>query len=282
MRSGLEGGAQLVIDYLLGGAEVTASELTEIVGGLDTTNLAISISLILALSAISKLKNILDGPGIATAVILGGIVGILGHWTWLLILLGFLAAGSWATKWGWDEKVAKGFAESEDGHREWSNVVANGGVPGIIAIFAFMFGSWDELLPIYASAIAVAAADTFASEFGCLDNRVRMITTMKRCEPGLNGGWSPNGQLAAAVGAFIIALLTWLLGWFLQGGETSDAAIFIGMVTIVGWLGCQIDSLLGALLENRGLIGKGQVNALSIGAGALIAWQLFPLLGWLT
>ncbi|HJM87270.1 MAG TPA: DUF92 domain-containing protein, partial [Candidatus Thalassarchaeaceae archaeon] len=148
----------MVIDYLLNGVQVATSDLTEIVGGLDELNLLVSISLVIILTVVSKLKNILDGPGIATAIILGSIVGILGHWTWLLILLGFLAAGSAATKWRWEEKTEKGFAESEDGHREWSNVVANGGVPGVIAIFAFFNESWDALLPVYGAAIAVAAA----------------------------------------------------------------------------------------------------------------------------
>jgi uncharacterized protein (TIGR00297 family) len=270
----------LVIDYLLGEVEIAAAGITEIVGGLDRTNLVISISLVVLLTVVSKYRNILDGPGIATAIILGSIVGIFGHWTWLVILLGFLSAGSAATKWRLEEKLAKGFAESEDGHREWSNVVANGGVPGVIAIFAFYYGAWDTLLPVYGAAIAVAAADTFASEFGCVDPRVRMITTMKKCEPGLNGGWSPNGQLAAFIGALLIAILTWALGWYLQGGSTTGALQFIGLVTLVGWIGCQIDSLLGATLENRGLIGKGQVNAISIACGAIIAWQWFATLGW--
>jgi len=38
----------------------------------------------------------------------------------------------------------------------------------------------------------------------------------------------------------------------------------------VGWVGCQIDSLLGALLENRGYLTKGSVNALSIAGGVVI------------
>ena len=270
----------MVIEYLLGSVEIAATDLSEIVGGLDNTNLIISISLIVLLTVVSKMRNILDGPGIATAIILGTIVGVLGHWTWLVILLGFLSAGSAATKWRWEEKMAKGFAESEDGHREWSNVVANGGVPGVIAIIAFYNQSWDAMLPIFGSAIAVAAADTFASEFGCVDPRVRMITTMKKCEPGLNGGWSPNGQLAAFLGAIIIAILTWSLGWVLQGGSTIGAIPFIALITLVGWLGCQIDSVLGATLENRGLIGKGQVNALSIACGSLLAWPLFTALPW--
>jgi uncharacterized protein (TIGR00297 family) len=276
----IEEAESLVIEYLLGGVEIAASDISEIVGGLDNTNLIISISLVVLLTVVSKVRNILDGPGIATAIILGTIVGVFGHWTWLVILLGFLSAGSAATKWRLEEKLAKGFAESEDGHREWSNVVANGGVPGIIAIIAFYNQSWDAMLPIYGAAIAVAAADTFASEFGCVDPRVRMITTMKSCEPGVNGGWSPNGQLAAFLGALIIAILTWSLGWVLQGGSTTGVIPFVAVVTLVGWLGCQIDSVLGATLENRGLIGKGQVNAISIACGSIIAWQLFSTLGW--
>ena len=270
----------MVIDYLLSSVQVAATDLNEVVGGLDQVNLMVSISLVIILTVVSKIRNILDGPGIATAIILGTIVGVLGHWTWLLILLGFLATGSAATKWRWEEKSEKGFAEAEDGHREWSNVVANGGVPGIIAIFAFFNQSWDTLLPVFGSAIAVAAADTFASEFGCVDPRVRMITTMKKCEPGLNGGWSPNGQIAAFLGALMISLLTWSLGWILQGGGTEGWFSFIAIVTIIGWIGCQIDSILGATLENRGYIGKGQVNALSIALGAIIAWQWFANISW--
>lgn len=268
-------------ETLFDGVSVAATDVGRIVGGLDPTNLWISVSLVALLTIVSRVRNILDGPGIATAIILGTIVGTLGHWTWLIILLAFLGTGSWATKWRWEEKQAKGLAESEDGHREWQNVVANGGVPGVVAIIAFASGNWDQMLPVYCAAIAVAAADTFASEFGCLDNRVRMITTMKSCEAGMNGGWSPNGQMAAAAGAFMIGVLGWGLGWLLQGGSTGDAITFIGLVTAVGWIGCQVDSVLGATLENRGLIGKGQVNAISIGIGALLAWQLLDYIGWL-
>jgi uncharacterized membrane protein len=53
---------------------------------------------------------------------------------------------------------------------------------------------------------------------------------------------------------------------------------FVLSVTIIGFIGCQIDSLFGAILENRGLIGKGTVNALAIGSGALIACCLHPII----
>ena len=46
---------------------------------------------------------------------------------------------------------------------------------------------------VFGAAVSVAAADTFASEFGCLDENVRMITTLKKCEAGINGGFSKTG-----------------------------------------------------------------------------------------
>jgi uncharacterized membrane protein len=45
-----------------------------------------------------------------------------------------------------------------------------------------------------------------------------------------------------------------------------------GILAVIGWLGCQIDSYLGALLENRGYLTKGSVNALAITGGVLMMW----------
>ncbi len=39
----IEEAKSLVIEYLLGGVEIAATDITEIVGGLDETNLIISI-----------------------------------------------------------------------------------------------------------------------------------------------------------------------------------------------------------------------------------------------
>jgi len=194
----------------------------------------------------------------------------LGHWTWLLILLGFLLSSHKATKWRFDEKTALGLCESSDGHRGWTNVVANGAIPGLICIYAYLSEDWTNVVWIFGAAVAVAASDTFASEIGCLDPRVRMITTFKPCQQGENGGFSPNGQLAAAVGSSVVALLT-ALAWRLtvDAGEV-EAMQLTGVLALIGWLGCQIDSYLGALLENRGYLTKGSVNALAITGGVVL------------
>ncbi|MEC7168262.1 MAG: DUF92 domain-containing protein [Candidatus Thermoplasmatota archaeon] len=241
-------------------------------GGFVSGNIIITTLLIIALVSASLRARILDKNGVIAAALLGFFVGSLGHWTWLLLLLCFLLSSHVATKWRFEEKTARGLNESSDGHRGWINVAANGGMPALVALLAFVLEDWEHGLWMFAAAVAVATSDTWASEIGCLDNRVRMITTFKPCEAGVNGGFSPNGQLAAAVGGILIgisALIASLVMFSLEIGESIQLA---GVVAGLGFIGCQIDSLLGAVLENRGFLTKGSVNALSIIAGVGLMW----------
>ena len=249
----------------------------EMVGGIDQTNLMISFVLILILMIVSRVRHILNEAGTWAAALLGLGVAIGGHWTWLVILLSFLCAGFAATRWRYEEKRKHGFHEGDEGERDWTNVVANGGVPLIISILAISSEDWESLFPVFTAAVAVAASDTFASEFGALDERVYMITTMKKCEQGVNGGFSPNGQLAALSGALLIALIAAGLGMLVGADAMYSPLEFILSISLIGFMGCQIDSLLGAVLENRGYIGKGMVNTLAIASGALIACYFHPI-----
>ena len=104
----------------------------------------------------------------------------------------------------------------------WTNVIANGGLPGLVVILTFLEGDWENGVWLFTASVAVAASDTFASEIGCMDKRVRMITTFKKCEPGINGGFSPNGQLAAALGAFTMGMMALALYWLPSGHFVAD------------------------------------------------------------
>ena len=75
----------------------------EMVGGMAQTNLVISFALILILMIVSRVRHILNETGTWAAAILGLGVAIAGHWTWLVILLGFLTAGFAATRWRYDD-----------------------------------------------------------------------------------------------------------------------------------------------------------------------------------
>lgn len=239
--------------------------------GPNTGNILVTLLLVTFLLIASSRAKMLDKSGSRAAALLGLVVGGLGHWTWLLILLGFLLSSHKATKWRFDEKKELGLSESSDGHRGWTNVVANGAIPGLICIYAYLSDDWETVVWIFGAAVAVAASDTFASEIGCLDPRVRMITNFKPCVQGENGGFSPNGQLAAAVGSLVVAVLT-LVAWMLttsDAGSTNGLQLFL-VLALIGWLGCQVDSYLGALLENRGYLTKGSVNALAISSGVVL------------
>lgn len=238
--------------------------------GPNTGNLVVTVALVALLLFMSSKARMLDTTGSRAAAVLGLVVGGLGHWTWLLILLGFLLSSHKATKWRFDEKTALGLCESSDGHRGWTNVVANGAIPGLICIYAYLSEDWTSVVWIFGAAVAVAASDTFASEIGCLDPRVRMITTFKPCQQGENGGFSPNGQLAAAVGSTVVALLTYVSWSLMAEDSTANGLQLTAALAVIGWLGCQIDSFLGALLENRGYLTKGSVNALAITGGVVL------------
>ena len=241
-------------------------------GGFVDGNLLVTSVLILGLITASLRANILDKQGIIAAAILGFFVGCLGHWTWLLLLLCFLLSSHIATKWRFEEKTERGLNESSDGHRGWINVAANGGMPALVALLTFLLEDWESGLWMFAAAVAVATSDTWASEIGCLDDRVRMITTLKSCEAGVNGGFSPNGQLAAASGGLLIGVSALAASLVMFSATINDQFMLAAIVAGLGFLGCQIDSVLGAVLENRGFLTKGSVNALSIIAGVALMW----------
>ena len=94
--------------------------------GLNQGNLAVVGALIVALLFMSTRAKVLDKSGLVAAVVLAAVVGGLGHWTWLLLLLSFLASSHYATKHRFEEKAAKGMSESGDGSRvgpTWSPTV---------------------------------------------------------------------------------------------------------------------------------------------------------------
>ena len=91
---------------------------------------------------------------------------------------------------------------------------------------------------------------------------------------------SPTGTFAALSGSLIIATVTALMNPYSHDGFHHDATLLADsrglafvLITIVGWIGCQVDSVLGALLENKGYIGKHSVNFLATLSGAMMAFM---------
>ena len=112
-----------------------------------TYDQTILLGLVLMLLIITGARDMLDPSGIAMAVIVGLVVSLMGHWTWLVILMTFLLIGSTATKWRFEEKLVLSIAEENEGTRGWRNVLANGAAPMAVATVHWFTGdpNWNYL-----------------------------------------------------------------------------------------------------------------------------------------
>lgn len=246
------------------------------------------IAQVLAVGAIGVYtyrRDMLNAAGAFTAFLMGALIVLFTNFFWLILLFMLLGLGSAATRFRFAEKQAKKVSEKAGGRRSTRNVIGNGLAPAVFAVAApfIAASSWGPNVAAvaYVSSIAVAAADTFASEFGSLAKSVRLITTFRRVPAGVDGGVSWQGQLAAAMGGAIIALLgALLLGVLTKGDLQMDVTPWtLGLPAAMGFLGCQIDSVLGATLEGGGLFTKEETNLLSIAAGAVLGLVLAIALG---
>ena len=245
-------------------------------------SILISTVLCGVLSALAYRREVLTLDGTIAAFAVGMVIGVLGDVTWLLLLLFFLLSSFLATRYRFALKEAMGVQEGAKGERRAANVLANGVAPMAVAVLSALGVPWfpKELSGIvFLSALAVAGADTLASEIGVLSRRVIMITTFERVPPGTDGGISPLGQLCA-LGA---ALYTAVVGWFVLSYLASvygliptmpSQAHLIAIPIGIGFLGCQIDSVIGATLEQRGFVNKKTNNMISTSLGAFLAYLL--------
>ena len=225
---------------------------------------------VLALSALLSLlayrMDLLTKSGCISAAMMGVIVGICGSLSWLILLIVFTLMGFAATVIGLSKKREKGLQEGTHGERTYKNVL---GVAIPCCVFAFINiitnDSHYYLMMIgYISTIAVAAADTTASELGTKDPNVYLITTFKRVEPGTDGGISRFGTIVSLLASIVVTLI----GWLVINQSLSDIFVLIPMAA--GFIGCILDSVVGATLETWGYVDKYGNNCLTGLAGAAI------------
>lgn len=230
------------------------------------------------LAAASLRKGVLTAGGALSAFAIGAAIVLSTNLLWLLLLLILLALAASLTSFRFEEKRERSVAEKRGGRRGARNVLANGLPPTLAAVAApaltGFLGGPEPAAIAYASGVAVCAADTAASEVGSLADEVILLTTLNPVPPGTDGGVSREGQ-AAALGASVVTglgavalmgLAPALLGW---DPAFPVAAAGVLIVTAAGFLGCQVDSLLGATLEVGRLVSKQEVNLAAIAFGTV-------------
>ena len=182
-------------------------------------------------------KKLLTKEGVIAALILDLAVSIsLGNFGFLY-LLAFLALTAVVDK---VKKKVNGKASLESDVRGASQVLANGAVPMLLALFYLAVPS-SALVIAYTAALAECFADSCASGVGVLSPRAYDIIRMKKIQQGLSGGVSLHGTLAALIAAALLPLIAVAFGVISWWGYLIASA--------VAFLGSLIDSILGSLLQ---------------------------------
>ncbi|MGC8496857.1 MAG: DUF92 domain-containing protein [Thermoplasmata archaeon] len=229
--------------------------------------------LVMLLGTLSYYYKILNLGGSILSVIMGLVVGIFGSIYWLILLVMFVLLSYAATIYKFNLKKRRGVAEGKSGERGFSSVFANGLVPMIIALVPLSLFTSSLL---YLTSLSAATSDTVASEFGVSSQNTYLITTFKRVRPGTNGGISLYGEAWSLAGAAIVSILGFAL-FYVAGIWKLNDYFFIIISTIIGFVGCQIDSVLGAVFENRNFLTKGQVNFLQISISTIIVYIIYSI-----
>ncbi|NLI73683.1 MAG: DUF92 domain-containing protein [Euryarchaeota archaeon] len=242
---------------------------------LDLGSIALVLMLCALLSTLSYWFGLLSASGATASFIMGIIIGSLGSVGWLVTLLAFTFLGFFVTKFQFQKKKRLNVQEGVGGERTHVNVLANGLVPASIAVISFIVGAQgSEIAGIaFISSVAVAAADTTASELGVMSKKVYLITTGEKVPAGTDGGISWIGTVSC-IGASIIASM---IGW-IAIFQLSPFNLIIMIPITMGIIGCMLDSVIGATLENWGMITKLGNNMITMAIGALmsiIAYLLF-------
>ncbi len=250
---------------------------------LEVWQVLVAFLLCTVLSSLAFYKRVLTWDGSVAAFAVGFAIGVLGDISWLLLLLFFLLSSFLATRYRFALKRAMGVQEGEVGERRSTNVLANGLAPVGVAVLAAFDPPW---LPrsaagvVFLSSLAVAGADTIASEIGVLSRNTVLITTGRGVAPGTNGGISLLGEGAAlaaslytaVIGALVLGLLETRVG---LPATMPTTFVVAAIPALVGFVGCQIDSVLGATLEQRGWMDKKSVNLVATSVGAILAYALY-------
>ncbi len=201
------------------------------------------------------------------AALTGGVVACLvfagAGFTGIAMMTAFFILGSTATSWQKSKKQAFNNAEENNAGRTAGQVLANAGVAAIIGVFVLLFPRFTHLLVLMvAASFASATADTLSSELGTVyGKRFFNIVTLKPDQRGLDGVISLEGTIIGIAGSYLIAIIYAIgFGWDIN----------VIWIVVAGTVGNLSDSLLGALLERKNIIGNNTVNFLNTLIAALV------------
>lgn len=196
--------------------------------------------------------------GAFSAIFLSYILIIRQNFNWFLILFLFYLIGTVVTKVKSREKEKSELMQKTRG--PW-NVMGNAGIGLIFVLLGGPVGFIG-----FVGTTATATADTVSSEIGVLSkSKPRLITSLKKVEPGTDGGITLFGTILGAIGALLIGLVSIIeFSW-----------IIIPIALFSGIIGNLADSFVGAILEDKETMGNSTTNFLATTIGAISAMFIY-------
>ncbi len=205
------------------------------------------VALLLVLSILALVSKQLNLGGTIGAFLLGLSIILAFGFGGLAIYLFFVVGAAVLSKLNNKNELYEE-AESiqeKSGKRDFAQVFANGGI-GFILACIYLLSPNPLILVMFGASVAEAVSDTFAGEVGLLTrSRVVSILTGRPLKPGLSGGVSLMGTLAALIGSFLIAVLWYSVYYKPALGTIS----YIAVITLAGFVGSIVDSILGLTIQ---------------------------------
>lgn len=212
--------------------------------------------------------RVADVSGLFSGAMIGIILIVFADVRWFLIMLTFFIIGAGATRYRYGDKERLGVAQEHGGVRGYFNVFANGLVATAAAILYGLTGQ-AAFVALFMGSVASAAADTAASEIGVTGKVPYLITTLKPVPRGTNGGVTLRGEAAAVIASVAVAVVAWAMG-------VADPWMVVVTVA-AGFIGTNVDSLVGATLENSGRIGNSGTNLVATFSGGVSGMLIYML-----
>lgn len=201
---------------------------------------AVGLGSALLIAETGRRTSALTDDGAAAAVAVGTAIVAGTSWPGASLLGFFFASGS-ALSRVFDQPDPVG----KSGGRDAFQVLANGGVAALAAL-TLNGRAGDVRFTALAGSLSAASADTWATEIGSSSpTSPRLIISGERVEPGLSGGVTARGTLAAIGGALTVGALTAIYSSPQQRLPKGAA------VVMAGFGGCLLDSVLGELAQER-------------------------------
>jgi uncharacterized protein (TIGR00297 family) len=256
----------LMIEAL--GVAMTMFLFEEINFQVDLTILVAAAVIAFGFGYTSYRFRVADVSGLFSGAMIGIILIVFADVRWFLIMLTFFIIGAGATRYRYADKERLGVAQEHAGVRGYFNVFANGLVATGAAILYGVTGN-PAFAALFMGSVASAAADTAASEIGVTGKTPYLITTLRPVPRGTNGGVTLRGEAAAVAASAIVAAAAWVMG-------VADPRMAV-VTVVAGFVGTNVDSLVGATLENSGRIGNSGTNLTATFFGGVSGMLIYLL-----